>query len=109
MFIYKTSSFEEILRYKSKIIMRSDLQDEATIFSTYAATLAVRSFKVIIALAVKFNFKVKQFDVVNAFINALRDLKGVLITYYLLNGYKQKGMLINVDKTFYGLRDSPAL
>jgi hypothetical protein len=49
--------------------------------STYIATLATRSFKIFIAIIAYFDLKIKQFNVINAFINAKRLIKSSLIAY----------------------------
>jgi hypothetical protein len=48
---------------------------------TYIATLATRLFKIIIAIIAFFNLKIKQFNVVNAFTNAKRLIKSLLVAY----------------------------
>jgi hypothetical protein len=40
-----------------------------------------RTFKIIIALATYFNLKIKQYNVINIFINIKRDLDSVLVIY----------------------------
>jgi hypothetical protein len=63
---------------------------------TYITTLALRLFKIGIAIIAYFNLKVKQYNVINAFIYALRQLDGPAITYYIPNGFLILGMLIKV-------------
>ena len=109
VFTYKTNSSGELQRCRSRLVVRGDLQDEASIFSTYAATLAARSFRTVMALAAHFDLEVKQFDVVNAFVNAKRDSKSKPVTCYLPDGFKQPGMVVQLDRALYGLKDSPAL
>ena len=89
--------------------MRGDLQDEETIQSTYAATLAARSFRVAMALAAHFDLEVKQFDVINAFIHAKRKADGVQVACKLPPGFSKDGICVLVDRALYGMRDSPAL
>ena len=48
------------------------------------------------AIAAHFNLKVKQHNVINAFIYASRQLDGPLITYYMPDGFSILGMLIEV-------------
>ena len=52
--------------------MQGDLQDKYTIELTYVATLVAYSFRIIMAIVAYFNLEVKAFNIVNAFINALR-------------------------------------
>jgi hypothetical protein len=67
------------------------------VLSIYAATLTARSFRIVIAITAHFDLETKQYDVVNAFINARRDLKSALVTYYLLDGFKIKGMVVELQ------------
>ena len=77
--------------------------------STYAATLASRSFRIGVAIAAYFDLEIKQFDVVNAFINAVRSSELPLVIYKLPLGFKKLGYVAKVDRALYGLRDSPTL
>jgi hypothetical protein len=64
---------------------------------TYIATLAARSFKVIIAVAACFNLKIKQFNIVNTFVNTKKDPYNVLVAYKLLNRFKQPRMCVKIN------------
>jgi hypothetical protein len=75
----------------------------------YAATLAARSFYMAMAITAHFDLEAKQYDVVNAFINAQRDLESALVTYHLLDGFKREGMVVELQRALYRLVDSPAL
>ena len=61
------------------------------------------------AIAAQFDLEMIQFDVVNAFINAKRSESSARVRCYLPDGFKQDGMVVEVDRALYGLRDSPAL
>jgi hypothetical protein len=43
--------------------------------------LVTRSFKIAIAIIAFFDLKIKQFDIVNAFANAKRLVKSLLVAY----------------------------
>ncbi len=77
--------------------------------STYAATLAAKSFRAVMAIAARFDLEIKQFDVINAFINAERDPSGEQVLCQLPDGFRKEGMCVIIDRALYGLRDSPAL
>jgi Reverse transcriptase (RNA-dependent DNA polymerase) len=109
VFKYKPDSNEYVTRYRSRLVIRGDLQEESSILSTYAATLAARSFRVASAIAAHFDLEMKQFDVVNAFINAERDSNRPMVACKLPDGFKVPGYVTEVDRVLYGLRDSPAL
>jgi hypothetical protein len=51
----------------------------------------------------------KQFDVVNTFVNAKRDKAKSPIYYHLPNRFKDPGTYIEINRALYRLRDSPAL
>ena len=51
--------------------------------------LAARSFRVAIAIIAYFNLKIKQFNIINAFINANRLIKSALIAYMLSDKFKR--------------------
>lgn len=75
----------------------------------YAATLAARSFRVFIALVARFDLELHQFDVKNAFLNAVRDEHGVPVTCAMPPGFPQPGKLVELERALYGLKDSPQL
>jgi hypothetical protein len=109
VFTYKPDSDGYLTRCRSRIVVRGDLQEESSVISTYAATLAARSFRVIAAIAAHFDLEIEQFDMVNAFVNAKRPSGSVLVACQLPDGFKQLGMCVEIDRALYGLRDSPAL
>ena len=79
------------------------------ILLTYAIMLALCLFRMGIAIVAHFNLEVKQYNVINAFIYASRQLDGPLITYYMPDGFPILEMLIEVKQALYGLVDSPLL
>jgi hypothetical protein len=76
---------------------------------TYIITLTACLFKVIIAVTACFNLKIKQFNVVNVFVNTKRDLYSVLVAYKLLNRFKQLRICVKINQALYRIRDSLAL
>jgi hypothetical protein len=76
---------------------------------TYAATLALRSFRIGTAIAAHFDLKIKQFDVINAFINAVYSSELPLVICKLPLGFKKLGYVAKVNRALYNLRDSPVL
>ena len=57
------------MKHKARLVVQGDLQPK-TDKDTYAATLAARVFRVIIALYAYFDLEAKQLDAVNAFGNS---------------------------------------
>jgi hypothetical protein len=66
----------------------------------------LRSFRIGTAIVAYFDLKIKQFDVVNAFINAVYSLELLLVICKLPLGFKKLGYVIKVDRALYSLRDS---
>jgi hypothetical protein len=69
----------------------------------------LRSFRISIAIIAYFNLEIKQFDVVNAFINAVYNLELLLVICKLPLGFKKLGYVIKVNRALYSLRDSLVL
>ena len=105
VFTYKFDDDDYLIKYKARIVARGDLQ--ATQHQdTYAATLAARSFRAIMAIAAAFDLEVHQWDAVNAFINSNQEE-----TVYCDNpeGFDRPGMCLLLLQALYGLRTSPLL
>ena len=64
---------------------------------------------IIIALVAYFDLEVKQFNIINAFINVEQDKYSNPVYYKLLDGYKKEGFCIEIDRALYRLKDSLVL
>ncbi|KID83774.1 reverse transcriptase family protein [Metarhizium guizhouense ARSEF 977] len=117
VFTYKFDQDGYLQRCKARVCVRGDLQDDDGGLETYAATLAAKTFRVIMATAARFDLDVRQFDVSNAFLYS--DLKTDQPVYvqlpkgYVELGFLQPGetstMIAKLEKALYGLRESPLL
>ena len=65
--------------------------------------MAERSFKTLIAIAAKFDFELKQYDVINAFVN-VKLIKNVYMRMPF--SYKKLDIMVKLLKALYGLRES---
>jgi hypothetical protein len=108
VFSYKCDQDGFFTKCKARICVRGDLQDVNTLNSTYAATLAAKSFRTAIAIAAEFDLEILQYDVVGAFLNALITAANPVICE-LPDGFKKEGMCVRLNRALYGLRDSPLL
>jgi hypothetical protein len=66
-----TNKFNEdgyFLKAKARLVVRGDLQLQWG--DTYAATLAAKTFRALVAMATKFGLLMFQYDAMNAFLNA---------------------------------------
>ena len=71
--------------------------------------LALKSFRIIATIIAHFNFKIKQYDVINAFINAIYSLNLPLVICKLPFSFKVLKYIAKVNRALYSLRDSLAL
>jgi hypothetical protein len=100
--LHKDGSFKKC---KARIVVRGD-QQRPTEQETYAATLAARSFRILMAIAARFDLELIQYDAVNVFVNAkLEDT----VFMQMPPGYKTPGKILRLNKALYGLRQSLSL
>jgi hypothetical protein len=84
--------------------VRGDLQTTAN--KIYAATLAARTFRALIALAAAFNLELRQYNATNAFINALLNDE---IYVQCPEGYTNHEHVLLLLRALYGLKEAPRL
>jgi hypothetical protein len=106
VYTYKFDKHGRFQKCKARLVVRGDQQRGLRTEDTYAATLAGRSFRVLMAIAARFDLELIQYDVVNAFVNA-KLLDAVFMT--LPPGYRKPGKVLLLHKALYGLRISPLL
>jgi hypothetical protein len=102
---YKFDKHGYLLKFKARICVRGDLQllgDK----DTYAATLAGRSFRVLMAITAKFDLDTRQLDAVNAFTNSILDED---VYVHFPGGFHRRGWVLKLLRALYGLRRSPLL
>src|SRR5437763_6456206 len=106
VYIYKFDKHGRFQKCKARLVVRGDQQAKSRTEDTYAATLAGRSFRVLMAIAARFDLELIQYDVVNAFANAELPYDMFMS---LLQGYRKPGKILKLNKALYGLRGSPIL
>ena len=108
VFTYKFDTNGYLTRFKARLCARGDLQAATSSYSqdTYAATLAARIFRALMAITAAFDFETCQFDATNAFTNAELD-EEVYAPYP--EGFRQHGFCLLLLKALYGLRQAPRL
>ncbi|KAL1996476.1 hypothetical protein VTN49DRAFT_8076 [Thermomyces lanuginosus] len=106
VYTYKFDKHGRFVKVKARLVVRGNQQARHLDENNYAATLAGRSFRTMMAIAARFDLDLLQFDAVNAFVNADLDQ-----TVYMKMppGYRQHGMVLRLRKALYGLRRSPRL
>ena len=104
VYSYKMTTIGQNLP-KARLCVRGDLQPENDL-DTYAATLASRSYRCLLAIANKWGLIIIQLDAMAAFTNSDLD---ELVYVKLPPGYQRRGTLWKLRKALYGLRRSPLL
>ena len=106
VYAYKFNKHGALQKCKARLVVRGDQEKRSLHEDTYAATLAGKSFRVLMAIATRFDLELLQYDAVNAFVNAdLNEEKFM----ELPPGYRKPGKLLSLKKALYGLRKSPVL
>ena len=106
VYTYKLNKHHQFLKCKARLVVRGDQQKDITMQDTYAATLASRSFRMLMAIAARHDLELKQYDVANAFVHAPLDRE---VYMRMPAGYQRKGTILKLQKALYGLRISPKL
>ncbi len=101
---HKLNANNELEKFKSRLCARGDLQ--STSIDTYAATLAARAFRFLMALVCQFNLECEQFDFVAAYLNVKLDEP---VFARVPEGITSKGVALKVLRALYGLKQSGAL
>ncbi|KAF7567672.1 hypothetical protein PtrM4_142630 [Pyrenophora tritici-repentis] len=105
VFTYKFDEDGLLYKYKARLVVRGDLQEDWG--DTYAATLAARVFRFLMALTAAFGLKAYQYDVLNAFLNAPLEK---LVYVQTLDPYVEElGKVLELKRALYGLKDAPLL
>jgi hypothetical protein len=104
VFKYKLDNEGYLKKYKARICVRGDLQSTAE--ETYAATLAIRCFRALMAIAAYFNMEIRHYDAVNAFTNAWLASK---VYCHPPEGFSDPDYLWELNRALYGLKTSPLL
>jgi hypothetical protein len=106
VYIYKTDKHGRFVKIKARLVVQGDQQHIRQDEKTYAATLAGRLFRTLIAIAARFRLQMLQFDVVNAFVHAKLDRP---IFIKMPPGHAQRNKILLLHRALYELRISPIL
>ncbi len=105
MFIYKNDFDDYLIKYKARIMMKSDLQNVDS-QDVYAATLISKMFRLLMTLVTAFHLKTRQLDVVNVFLNAHND---EFVYCQMSDDYRLDDKCYKVIKALYDQRKSSLL
>jgi hypothetical protein len=106
IFIYKSDSNDFLFKYKARIVIRDDLQKVNNVQNVYAATFALKIFRMMMIFFVDFHFKIRQLNVVNVFLNVFNDEK---IYCHMSNEYKNLKKILKLLRALYEQKKSSLL
>ena len=107
VYVYKFDKDGLLDKCKARLVVRGDQQRDLDV-DTYAATLASKSFRSIMAAAARHDLELTQYDVTNAFVNASLPASSEI---YMRQppGHRHGGSVLRLQKALYGLKQSPKL
>ena len=105
-FSYKFDDEGYVIKYKGRLCVRGDIQKRYGIIGdTRALTLAIRTFRFMMALAAAFDLDIDQLDVSNAFLHAELSDNDEVYTQ-CAPGYQVSGKCYRLRRALYGMADS---
>jgi hypothetical protein len=105
VYTYKLDTNGFLEHYKARLVIQGDLT-RSIYEDTYAATLAIRVFRYLIAIAAYFGLELYQLNAVNAFCNAyLNELLYIADPGGRIKG----GNCLRIIRALYGMPRSPLL
>ena len=105
VFTYKFDTDGYLITHKARLVVRGDLHTSIH-EDTYAATLALRSFRSVASITGTYDLVAIQLDAISAFTNT--DLDEVIFIRFP-PGFGSPGMCLLLLKALYGLVRSPLL
>ena len=105
VFKYKFDDQKYLIKYKARLCAKRNLQH--TEQNTFAVTLAIRIFRILMTIVAAFDLEIKQYDVINAFINS--EIDESTYCYSFDDWTEFKNILLLLLRAFYDLKQSSAL
>jgi hypothetical protein len=106
VYTYKLDKSHHLLKCKARLVVQGNQQHNITSEDTYAATLASRSFQMLMAIASAHNLELKQYNVTNAFVHAAIDRE---VYIRMPNSHQKPRTVLQLNKALYSLQISPLL
>ena len=100
---YKVDEGGYLASHKARLCVRGDLEKLPSTEETFAATLAARVFRALMAIAAYFDLELRQLDAVSAFTNSVLRRK---IYVRLPDGFQQLRKCLLLHRALYGLKEA---
>jgi hypothetical protein len=109
---YKRNEKGKVIKFKARLVVQGYKQQYGIDYEkTFSSTAQIRSFRIMVSLAVLYDYDIYQYDIKNAFLNSKMD-KDVYMHWP--PGYekilpKKEGTVIKLLKALYGLHQCSRL
>jgi len=107
LFTVKRNANGEIVRHKTRFVVRGFMQREEDLGELHASVVKMESLRVLFALAASENMQIYQLDVQQAFLHA--ELTEPVFVTPPVGLYDETGVIWRLRKSVYGLREAPHL
>jgi hypothetical protein len=101
VFKYKIDNDDFLDKFKTRIVVREDLQIINNAQNVYVAILASKIFRMLMIMMIIYKLKTRQLNAINVYLNAKNDES---IYCYMSNEYKQSEKIYKVIRTLYEQR-----
>jgi hypothetical protein len=109
---FKRNEHGKVIKFKARLVVQGYKQQFGVDYEkTFSSTAQIRSFRIMVSLAVLFDYQIHQYDIKNAFLNSKMDKE---VYMHWPPGYenmlpKKKGTIIKLLKALYGLHQCSRL
>jgi hypothetical protein len=97
---------EKNRKFKTRIVIKEDLQMIDNAQNVYAAILASKIFRMLMIMMIAYRLKTRQLNALNAFLNAIND---DVVYCYMSDDYKQSEKIFRMIRILYDQRKSSLL
>lgn len=110
VFDIKIGADRKIDRFKARLVARGDRQHQNDIEQTYAPVIRMDSFRILIAIAARYDLTIHLMDATNAFVKSEIDTPNYIEIFKGLENFEDEAgdssMVLELRKSLYGLRQS---
>jgi hypothetical protein len=100
---HKTNEDGYLIKHKARLCVRGDLEKLPSTEETFAATLAARVFRALMAIAAYFDLELQQLDAISTFTNSILRRK---LYVRLPDGFHQQHKYLLLLRALYGFKES---